>query len=432
MEVKVLEGKKVKKISLVLVLTLVLISAFAAVALADTPIHSGYTANTDACASCHSVHNAAEGADLLKWIDISTACMACHDGTVTATYNVRAGHVGDAVDAQGNPVLSNGGLFAVLKDGNTNSASQHDVFTGIKVGTAPGGQPADQAGNNTVDQYGEWTSSFSCASCHDPHSTGGNPRLLHPNPNLVMSQGTSSPGVQGALLGDFQGDQTPKYYFSAVKIVANATKDARGTLITSLTGKVKPNLGSTISVYINGGTKLSSSYYSVKFDVDNTNPAKPVTKPYVIFNKTPPISTGAVTVDYTPVLIVDMTIANKLQASEAISYISGMTDFCSACHTDYNGKRSVDGVLQTGKYATNGYHHSGDSTNSSYPQLGNYGSTEGSCLTCHYAHGVDQDRWAVTAARVNIAEYNSPELSGSSMLKRLPNSGTCETCHNGD
>lgn len=53
-------------------------------------IHGGYSSNTDACASCHSPHNAS-GKELLQWATVNATCYACHDGTINSTYNVKAG-----------------------------------------------------------------------------------------------------------------------------------------------------------------------------------------------------------------------------------------------------------------------------------------------------------------------------------------------------
>jgi predicted CXXCH cytochrome family protein len=483
---KYLEGNYVKKISLILALTLVLVSAFAVVALADpsqpnnsgnpaagiysdgTPgavylpggdIHSNYKANTDACSACHAVHTG-NGEALLQWAEglggISDICMSCHDGTVTATYDVLTGHVGDAVDGLGNPVLSNAGLFAVKNGLDPVSASQHAVFNGTLVKAAFGGAVAATG----ADTNGGWTAEFDCVACHTPHGQGGNVRILDPNPNWVMTQGTdpsaknAKKGVNGAQLAVDLTDNT-KYYFSTATITAT-TKDARSNVITTLPGK-KPILGRpyTPVVYV-GGVKQNVG-------TNNTavNPAATANTAFVTFDaagayvKLYTATAATVTVDYTPAIAVDMVIAGKLTAAETVTYNSGMNNFCGACHTDYNtSSQAVRDLAPWNNkiaYGATSYVTSTGATVNIAPYQGNQYSvktrhgvgTEGvknyilqpnekgtlTCITCHFAHGVDQSRWADYATKTGITDYNSAESQGSSKLKRLPNMGVCEVCH---
>lgn len=426
-----------KKVLLVFALTLALVSAFAAVALADqthdavdttatnqgvylpvdpdnllatgySAIHSDYTANTDACASCHSVHNAQEQDFLLQWSSTSVACKACHDGTITATYDVIGGTIADTL------ALTAGGNFAVT-DGSIMSASEHGVFGNVLVSSAPGGKGAEDLGLSaediealTPDQYGSWSAeeTFSCASCHEPHGAAGNFRLLNPNPNLIMSQGrvqehgATAPQVYGSTDVSMGAGDGAKKVFNFAK---------------------RPILADfPIAVKVNGSVIANTDY---KIGFDGTTKIA-----YVEFD-TAPAASAAVTADYTPALTVDATfVGTKLTEDESIKYGAGMTQFCTACHTDYAGKRSSS---QSVYDTANKYHHTGDRVNSNgFIQLGNSvsGST-GSCLTCHYGHGVDQNRWAKTATATGISAFNHAELDGSSALKRLPNMGVCEVCH---
>ncbi|GAV25924.1 doubled CXXCH domain protein, partial [Carboxydothermus islandicus] len=56
-------------------------------------IHSNYSKNTDACAACHATHTAV-GGSLLQWGSVYDTCMACHDGTISTTYDVERGVIG--------------------------------------------------------------------------------------------------------------------------------------------------------------------------------------------------------------------------------------------------------------------------------------------------------------------------------------------------
>lgn len=504
-----------RKFCLIFILTSVLLCAFGAVALADLPpsersgyvavdengtavnIHSGYTVNSDACASCHSAHQAyndpnladgKKGGNMFLLYEASATCMTCHDGTVTETYDVKAGHIGDAVDAAGNPALSKAGLFAVQNAGSAAavtalSASEHPAFSNRNMVNVPGGKKTAGA-----DVNGAWLASdtLSCASCHEPHGAGGNPRLLNPNPNLVMSQGTSAAGVKNAKLVDFS--VTPynadtKYYFSAIASIAQTTNalDTPITIAAATTTGKRPLLGATkggsvsgitLKNGVGGSTLTLDTAYKFGYDTGKDANGYKTISAWVKFPTQPGI--GIITVDYTPVLEVQMAIANKLTANETIKYGAGMTQFCSACHYDYALSKGVLGTY-------NGLaHHTGSRYNNYFIQLGNYpvaagnldadgfdikGNSSGSCLTCHFGHGVDATRWgaagdAIVAnptdpngqnpvyqdpkkgygsllafySALNSGDPNplsklTKEAAASSQLKRLPNFGTCITCH---
>jgi hypothetical protein len=477
-----------------------------------TNVHTGYTLNSDACVTCHAVHqgyndvdladNAKDKNDFLLYKH-SEICMACHDGTVTSTYDVEHGHIADAT-VNGRPALSNGGLFAVEAAGTPEnavlmSASQHDVFAeSLYDYDAPGG-----AGAAGADNHGIWTdtSYFSCVSCHDPHGKGGNARLLQPNPNSVMNQGGGYGersndvvfGVNYFELFDFATtpwtSATAKYYIKNGKENAD-TVDALGVAYDT-SRKVpgfRPQGARDSNYHINytltkdnGTTKTDMARGGVAylFNYDVTEVAG-VNKVDCYF--TFPVDPGAVKVlvSYTPVLEVEMAIAHKLEANETIRYGKGMTEFCAACHYDYALSKTVIGEY-TGKA-----HHTGNRSNS-YVQLGNApvkttggvdleidaiaGNSTGSCLTCHFAHGVDATRWgdagdrtvaqvtndpkmnhvtyknakvgygsleayyaAIDASEANPEKYLTKEsimtgIGASSQNKRLPNTGACVLCH---
>jgi predicted CXXCH cytochrome family protein len=441
-----MEEKRMKKSIFVLALALVLIGGFATVALADDShvtnpgagnytvsshggtvwlqmtagvannIHSDYTVNTDACASCHSVHNGKDATGmLLQWSSPSETCMACHDGTVTTTYDVVNGHIGSTGAA------TFGGRFAQTAGGV--SGSEHNV--GIATMNAvPGGSPT-----GTADGWGTWgTSVLECSSCHDPHGTGGNTRILNPNPNGAVKQ------IQKAAIPNVGG----VYKFSNVIISTDATAavtmttDATTNLLVAMTNadftanynKKLPNVVEPLKFFDATGTDITAS---VNIVPSNVAGVKDLTLTYA--------GGGTIYTSYTPVLQVANTIANKLTATESVKWTAGMTEFCSACHTDYYGKRldAANNPAPKRAYETTEYHHTGNLTNGTknYTELGNAGAgTSGNCLTCHYAHGVDQSIWDTTKNNMGTAKWvNKTEIAGSSALKRLPNMGTCETCH---
>jgi predicted CXXCH cytochrome family protein len=108
--------------------------------------HGNFQNNTNSCANCHSTHNGSN-ATLLKFQNSEPdMCLSCHDGTM-GFYNVLKG--------------SGAGTFNTTHE----SASMHNVGTGVKIGSAPG------AYSNTS------TGELECSSCHNPHGSV-NDRLL--------------------------------------------------------------------------------------------------------------------------------------------------------------------------------------------------------------------------------------------------------------
>lgn len=599
-------------------------------------VHSGYTVNTDSCASCHSVHQGYDRPDLANgtaspaygpdgvsenkdgnfflMYDEHSICMACHDGTVTNTYDVLHGQIADAVkpvkvldpatgatlETVNVPVLAKGGLFAVDAggaDAAVLSASQHSL--GVKVFAAPGGKGIASV-DGVGDANGQWAdwSELQCSSCHDPHGKGGNPRLLQGNPNFVMSQGKtgttdgnfgvnnaqvvdlSVPAVQLtnydvttsalALANEFDtvrvingskiisttatdgksvvGNTYNQFYLKNLSLITGKTVDALDTAYDSTTNKVKgyrPAGGRTrnniqvvgyesvLDVYADGTTNKGPGKgvvltegidYVYGYDVKDNLVWREVF-PYISMVRKPiqyqrKAATGAdslvvktdsvtgfrvpqldgssntiplnvIVISYTPVLEVNMAIANKLQSTETIRYGAGMLEFCGSCHYDYSLAKQ-----KLGPYTAKAHHTPNISNSRGGPLLGNFavpkngtalndrgydvgGSSAGSCLTCHFAHGADATRWgdaadsavdvtinptadyfnraryftdktlgfgsfakywkAITAvvpatvadaAAANLTPESKMDTVGaSSQLKRLPNTGACVICH---
>lgn len=122
--------------------------------------HGFYQNNTNSCAVCHQTHTSddASGFLLMKNGAYST-CTACHDGT-TGGYNAFEEATTDTTN-------SVAGTFNVHMDGpsGTYNGSIHDADGSLKVSAAPGGNP--NPGSKTP-----FSSSFDCASCHNPHGGG--------------------------------------------------------------------------------------------------------------------------------------------------------------------------------------------------------------------------------------------------------------------
>ena len=365
-----------------------------------TRIHTNFTKNTDACAACHATHTGV-GGKLLQWETTTRTCVACHDGTVTGTYNVIGGYIG-ATSSR-----TKGGLFAPEVAGS--DWSRHAVFDSVKTNAAPGGARYTTAAD---DSKGKWTSDFSCASCHSPHGQGGNARLLNPDPNGAATLNKQS-----------NFTLTP---IDTVTFVAYNGAAASGNEYTWIKGY--PYSVST-QVYANGA--LQSSGYTINNTAGYT---------VVTFTAAP---TQPVTANFVPSVRVKMAVSGFLTAGESVTYKSGINQFCGTCHTDYNtestaGNSTTRSDEHAYGYYTSAYRHQVGMTWSTAVDGLKFegGSNNGTvvCLTCHVAHGTNRDYRLGALSGVDGGYWTASTVveargDGKSALKRKPNMGTCETCH---
>lgn len=375
---------------------------------ANYRIHSNYSKNTDACASCHATHTAV-GNSLLQWYDNYQTCMACHDGTVTTTYNVETGVIPNSMQS------TSGGAFG---NGNEDSLSFHNVTGGVLIGSAPGNKSGLGNRNNK---------SMGCESCHSPHGLGGNARLLNPDPNGVQS-------VQSVYYINYPLQEIGVTYINTNTvdkvIYAAYPKDANGDFIT--TGEPLYMLNGypyKVDISING--EVNNENYTI-------NNSAGYTKVYIYVSY---INGGAVQASFTPSLRVRMNISNFLGVGgpEKEVYRDGLTTFCSACHGDYMDM-SVGGEVYRHPVDKSIYSDTSNLTinpklsidtnsdlwkNIFQHKLESNGSI--TCLTCHYAHGTSSDFWVKNAG---YTPELAKETEGSSALKTLPNGDLCNVCHN--
>lgn len=367
-------------------------------------IHSNYTKKTDACASCHATHTGV-GQSLLQWNSVYNTCMACHDGTVTTTYDVQNGKIGSTNKA------TFGGMFGA---GTTGSASNHEVTGAVDILAAPGGDKIADSFNGVDGKKASWEVEFGCQSCHSPHGAGGNTRILNPDPN-GWAWAKYNAGLTKNVAMTKIGDKTYK----------TAVIDKNGD--TWLKGYPYSKVTVVSVVY---GNPLPASDYTIDNSGDYTK---------VIFKNAPAATPRAT---FVPALRVKMDISSYLQAAETVSYKKGVNTFCGACHTDYNTESALAkgaGSTLNGTYSEAYRHAVGFDYKWAETKLNaNSMKLEDgkvNCMTCHVAHGTNQDYWAVVMAggrdwSADRSSYDwGGETNGSSALKRLPNMGTCETCH---
>jgi predicted CXXCH cytochrome family protein len=396
-------------------------------------IHSNYSKNTDACAACHATHTAV-GGSLLQWGSVYDTCMACHDGTISTTYDVERGVIGTTNRA------AYGGMFGTGSEG---SLSRHNVVGSVQIFAAPGGNSTGSYEDATAVGHEAaatkmWDVEFGCQSCHSPHGQGGNARILSPDPNKIARVNY----VNGAVYAD-SGDTgytlgftNQKLYMTgtavdgAVYYVTYQGKIASGYEITWIKGY--PYSGKT-QVWVNDNDISKTTYYQI----DNS-------QGYTVLKVSYPEAITTLKVYFFPGVRVKMNISDYLGNEESVTHVAGLNFFCGACHTDYNtnldyntGEERTNGSAEelTGKYTEAYRHQVGfDATIFTYidavKAIGlkfevNDGKNIMTCLTCHYAHGTSETLWNNSLP----AEYRGTELAGSSALKRAPNMGTCEACH---
>ena len=82
--------------------------------------------------SCHSTHTAV-GEALLQLGSAEDVCMACHDGSITTTYDVKNGLIGDTT------MRTAGGLFGDSTSNSAMSKTNHNVSGSMSIYAAPGG-----------------------------------------------------------------------------------------------------------------------------------------------------------------------------------------------------------------------------------------------------------------------------------------------------
>ncbi|MEA4901130.1 cytochrome c3 family protein [Desulfitobacterium sp.] len=405
-------------------------------------IHSAYSKTSDACSSCHAVHTSVNKGALLQWEDPQTACWACHDGTVASTYDVVTGTHTDG----GTTVMNSGGLFGtgseVAAAGLSNHGMSPKETAFVTTAAAPGGAETFASATANKDINGDWTNEFTCIACHDPHGTYGNARILNPDVN----------GIASAAYTALQ--TTPETMTSTDYKVYKAKK-----------GNWMGGRNQEPVVKVNGTAKEAGTDYTVQYLAGT-----------VTFNSALSAS-DVVTVAYKPALTVKMTVANKLAANETVKYENGINQFCGACHTDYNNVNKVPdgkgGFKTGGAYGAllgeyrQAYRHSvgftrtmtaadptfadpnslistyaGLKFDTSNPKKPDTVAPTVDCLTCHYAHGTSDAFIEASLTQLGqidtFAGNNAAgdkilqtyDTSRTTALKRLPNMGVCQVCHN--
>lgn len=165
-----------KKLLIALVLGLLLVAALATVASADNGPHGGFSASTDACASCHRVHSAQYGSNaLLKAADVEALCLSCHDGTGAGTNVVDGVYAAGSEGTVGSSLFAGGFTNALMATTWSGKVTADPAFNAVSKPTTSHHALGTQAtiwgsGANNTPNGGMM---LECTSCHTPHGNGG-------------------------------------------------------------------------------------------------------------------------------------------------------------------------------------------------------------------------------------------------------------------
>jgi predicted CXXCH cytochrome family protein len=416
-----------KKLLFAVVLGLLLIAAFATVALADNGPHGNFAADTDACASCHRAHTA-QGADyLLKSSDVYLLCTNCHDGTGAYTNVVNGVYENAVIPALAAPYGTQGdkgqGLFGggfenaamdttrTLVNGYVAGAyplpaavtSHHDTDTGT-AGTVWGSGDL-----NSVDG----TFALECTSCHDPHGkagrvggvSNGSPiasyRLLRFNPtgsNGFETTGNSAAyftnaGVTqaGATGGVYVADVATKWY----------TVNTDSTIDSSVVAYRKRG-GTPWWAYINMPGDYAGRTYIYQRPAFAVVAGTAATASSQI--SCSPVANGAALDTSCTYSGANGTFNNTVPMGQ-LGY------WCATCHDRYLAGSA-------GRTTA-----SGDSTYMfRHASVGSVGS----CVACHTSHGATSVMSTFAAGEtLNTAAG----LTGNTNMLKLDNRALCADCH---
>lgn len=170
-----------KKLIIVITVTLSLIVTTTGLASADGGPHGDYTATTDACAGCHRTHTAT-GPMLLVHNSTYDLCMTCHGNSGTGA----DANVIDGLWVAGrNPVDTTGAAntadgAALLGGGFTNYRGAAVTSSHDPTGTAT--QAWGAGGTRGVSAALAGNRALSCGTCHDPHGSS-NYRIIRESVN---------------------------------------------------------------------------------------------------------------------------------------------------------------------------------------------------------------------------------------------------------
>lgn len=355
-------------------------------------VHTGFSLNTNSCASCHMTHTG-QGETLLFQRSVYNTCTSCHFDAAMNTYNILT-----------DKKLPGGRLYdGEYVSGERKGASFH-LATGLKkIADAPG---AD------TSRPGMWDQEVTCGSCHAPHGSYDS-RHLNLNPNGQAKRFVNVPltlvdAEKERYRPSVHADKLPWLYYDA----GTASFAAHGLLIKDSGGDTVT--GDFFVHYRDGYVEKQGGSHS-----------------------------GPYTITFSQAFRTDFDVVKK-NGQEDTVYRSGTVEFCTACHTGYLGRNSEGKTVTNhanfshvvNEDLTAGYIVPGVIAPGEKLKLEKSRDSEEKrlvCLTCHFAHGTDAE--LMTDRNFTPVDPQEAEIPAQTQLLRFGWSQDgwegCFTCHTG-
>jgi predicted CXXCH cytochrome family protein len=440
----------VKRIAFVLLAACVIVLAATGVAYANFGPHGGYLNDSDSCAGCHRAHTSFS---TLGWTDLQGAqrasallvsdatnmtdfCYACHgDGAPGASTNVQmgifdsgptAGAVGTVNPA--NPAattfaVSNSSYDATLNGGGFQELGGHSASPVMSAHDMNRATPVQgplvrwgyvNPGTGLSDVAA--MSSFTCATCHDPHGSS-NYRLLKDS-------------VNGITVGGYDGSNIP-----SPTVLSNEQGYPTGGFRKGADGQVdiadyKPNYTSSQIRWKSNNENISAwcAACHTAYAQDTSAYNYGAFESWVTSSGSLPAGEVGLKTRHRHLINVPISIGTDPNPANRALTVALVND--DGLPLDMQLGVSSASATSTKYWDNNGY-------------IG--------CLTCHRAHGSEatMQGWAVAklattpvgAAPIKVTPGNTSLLASfdnplgvapnySQAILRYNDRGVCERCHN--
>lgn len=450
-----------KKFLFALVLGVALVFALASVAAADNGPHGGFTATTDACASCHRAHSAQYGSNSLLIMDPEALCMSCHDGTGAGT------NVHDGVYSQAGANAYYGTTPSITNEGTDGASLFGGGFANAVMATAWSGaatyNAAYDAGSRPVTSVHNigvmgtvWGSGaanstngaivLECTSCHDPHGNAGfvgttttkaaSYRLLRYVPQ--GSNGFTSPGTVNWSGGAFPagGSNGTTTGWTVPDNFATIGQEWYTIGTTSRFAVGDYNAGNANNVYnLKNAAAAEASTY-IPAAVNTAYFCAQCHDRYFANSRLRNATDASVYCGHPlngTTVVGTATLTHQPDADGVAPWIHPVNP--TRCEPVVDASNNITGWGDNGGSGDNTYkymHSSGDirASGDGTVTAGAGTSVSRSCVACHVAHGTAAQMTAfasdATLTAVPAAETNN------SVLLRMDNRSICLRCHAGN
>jgi len=423
---------------------------------------------TDRCAGCHRLHTAKAAYVLVE--EEPALCYTCHGNAAGGSALAVTAGLGysDSDHAAPSGALRGGGFEYALIDAGAPVFAISDEPTRLVLtsGSIPVGASEPTTSAHSVDEssqlawgggafnasanYGTANMKMTCTSCHDPHggsNTAGTTAFAKQTYRILKT----NPAGLGAL--------TPTCTLS--------TTAAGGTCTVIVTPETTPGTGEKVVCTVAGTTTTCVST-SVSAAPQIPPAATPTTTPLYPSCTVPTVTTASVCRPGSQLVVSDLAAGTQQytttdywqnladngisraplapstagSSSPYATFLTSMSNWCSACHTRYRATSGKTYAYNTGDAVTT-YRHRGDSSSrvqsafdaTAIPAAaGNYKASP-NCIQCHVSHGANSATGSISSTMENpgggtagLGVGASP-ASADNRLLRIDQRGVCEQCH---